>query len=136
MIKFRNEQDKAEFDYIDDRLVFIIYAFDGYISANFPEYSITVTHILRTQEEQDRIYGNNPEYQKKKWTSVHQVGRGIDVSTAGWQRKDIDTILEFLNIAHYGKGTLRTTIFHDVGRGEHIHIQVNGAGITELVRRP
>ena len=51
---------------------------------------------------------------------------------------EIKDILEFLNQCEYGMSStgkvLVTAICHDVGQGQHIHIQVSNSNLTPITR--
>jgi len=64
-------------------------------------------------------------------TKTHSQGRAIDVSTRGFGPKNISDLISFLEekVGHFGAysksdGKQRVAIYHDVGMGPHIHIQV------------
>ena len=84
--------------------------------------------VLRTQEEQDSIYGNNSNYQNKPWKSVHQFWRGVDLRNNDMKPGMADDLAEVLNKIPYDESRpeKKSCIVHDVGRGDHIHIQVKG----------
>ena len=95
----------------------------------FPTVPI-VTNLWRSNAEQIRIYRNNAKFVKKPWRSVHELWRGCDVSIKNLTSEEIKAIVEAINeIYQYDKDrpTKKTAIHHDVGAGDHIHIQVNNS---------
>ena len=65
-IKFKTDRIRGEFESgnVDLHLLNILYLGMEWISLEYPEYkAITLTDILRTQDEQDKIYlnANDPE---------------------------------------------------------------------------
>lgn len=84
---------------------------------------ITVTEIFRTQEEQDSYYKDHESYKEKPWKSVHQYWRGADVRSKNFEHEEIQKITNWLNMVHYSTKH-NTCVYHDIGLGEHWHIQV------------
>ena len=84
--------------------------------------SLHVTCVLRSQEENDRIYtGEKPK------KTAHGVWAAVDIRSKGLE-SHIAAMLEFLNknTAHNANRTRngKTAIFHEVkGHGPHFHIQ-------------
>ena len=125
MIKFKTKRIEKEFYYntsIKDRLKDIIYMLALYTELEFRK-DITLTELHRTQEEQDSYYKDNDRYREKPWKSVHQYGRGADIRTKNFEQEEIMKMVDFLNHVHYSTKH-NTALFHDIGIGEHIHIQV------------
>jgi hypothetical protein len=122
-MKYRDDRSKKEFGMIDARLQAILYFVEGYTRQNFDK-EITLTHLIRTKEEQDRIYGANPRYVANPWTSVHQVNRGADIRSHSFTTDEINMIVNIVNSLFVYNNNLQTCIYHDVGAGAHIHFQV------------
>lgn len=61
-------------------------------------------------------------------SGIHKAKRGADARTIGYfDRQEIETIVEYINLQYpYDpkRPKMKSAIFHDVGLGEHIHIQV------------
>jgi len=123
MIKFKYEKLEYEFYKIDNRLQGIIFFIAGYINNKWNQ-DITLTHLLRTQAEQDEIYKTTEGYKASPWISVHQVGRGADVSTTEIIRHRIDELVSVINNLYYYSEKYNTALYHDIGLGAHIHLQV------------
>ena len=131
-IDFKEDRQRKEWESgdVSIHLVKRIKFLCEYINIAYPDYgSLTMTDIIRTSDEQDRIYLTSPTlkemYKKKPWLSVHQFGRGIDIRTTDMEKNMVNRILIVLNSIPYDvkRPSKKTAIFHNVGSGEHIHIQ-------------
>jgi len=64
-------------------------------------------------------------------SDTHQTYRAFDLSVGGWTHGDIIACVEYFNENYlkYGavvdKNTRRVVLFHDVGKGAHIHFQID-----------
>jgi hypothetical protein len=94
--------------------------------------------IDRTQSEQDYIYtvlvddSTKAQYKLKPWLSVHQFKRGIDFRCSDMTDEMKDFTKHFFAQTVYDgtqPGKL-TCLIHDVGAGNHIHLQVNNGMAT------
>lgn len=81
-----------------------------------------LTSIIRTAE-QDRILGAS--------SKTHQQGRAFDFSIVEWSVSEINDLISYLNKKYKGYGAIsakdgkeRLIIVHDIGNGEHAHVQV------------
>ena len=104
---------------------------------------IIITHIYRTPEEQRDIYKDTERYKLKPFTSPHQYYQAVDISCNIVESRALRTCLhlfkqykqvskndaasfsvfhinDLFNKTNYYKYTAKR---HDVGRGDHIHIQ-------------
>lgn len=113
-----------------DLKILLLYA-DLYTRKNFNKECV-ITEILRTRQEQVNLYKNKPKYIGKLEDeiphSVHEYGRGGDLRTSHLEYFQKIELLEALNSIPYGKGRFQTAIYHDIGTGEHIHVQVKYNG--------
>ena len=110
---------------LDQRLVVMLLAVAGYTERRgWPEP--VVTCIFRTREEQKRIYGKD-----KPPFSVHEFWRGLDLRASEWGELRCRELAHWINnVFVYGKGK-EACLYHNVGRGQHLHLQVppwKGAG--------
>ena len=71
-------------------------------------------------------------------TKTHTEGRAVDVSVKGFGPRDITNCIEYLNenVGHLGAyslsdGKQRVAVYHNVGLGPHIHLQVTRNPHTE-----
>ena len=106
------------------KLGLITYVLDNFCQYHFGK-ELVITEVLRTLDMQDKYYKDDPVYQKKTFLSVHMFGRGIDIRSSDFDEVQIQKMLDFVNTAFpYGDGEHDTAIFHNVGQGEHIHLQI------------
>ena len=129
ILEFKTHDVQAQFlsPLLDSRLVVILYSLAGFVYFSYGK-SLTLTELIRTQAEQDAIYGNDPAYQQTPWKSVHQFGRGADISIFYFTPEEQKEILKFLNTNYiYAVGsTHETGLIHEVGTyGLHLHLQVS-----------
>lgn len=136
-INFKTQRQKTEWESgeVHIKLVEIIKWAMKWITFEYPEYKhITITDIIRTQAEQDKIYLNHidegirEKYKNKKWASVHQFGRGVDLRTFDMPDRMVFDLCKVINCISYDKNRPKkeTAIYHDAGTGSHIHLQVMG----------
>lgn len=125
-MKFKTPRQAKEFPEITDRLKSLVYLAKHYMLSKY-NYEITITDVLRTQEEQDSIYGDNTNYIEKPWKSVHQYFRGVDIRSKDMTGPMINDLRDLLNTIPYDENrpNKKTCIVKDVGRGLHFHIQAN-----------
>jgi len=136
IIEFKEHHLQLEFLSLDldSRLQVVLYALAGFVWFNFGK-SITITEILRTQAMQDEYYKDNESYKEKPWLSVHQFGRGADVSIKWFTVQEVKDIEKFLKTNFvYSTAFKSICIVHDIGRGNHIHIQVDPDNIIEIIK--
>lgn len=139
MILFKEDNgEKLEQEWhwpsLDARLRFIVYAISAYMWEHFG-LNLLITEIYRTSEMQDSYYKDNPDYQIKKWNSVHQYWRGIDFRTSDMTSSQMQELKTYVNsLVAYGKEGISTLIIHDIGLGSHGHLQCNSGNETILKR--
>ena len=124
MIKFKDSRVETEWKYsseLSSRVKLLAEIFSGFVSLNFKKDAV-ITHILRTQSEQDEFYANDAKYKKEPWKSVHQSGRGVDFRSRDFTPDELKKIEAFMNLIEYSKDKKTCTI-HNVGQGMHIHLQ-------------
>lgn len=86
--------------------------------------NLTITHLYRTEEEQDYFYRSNSKYQKKPWKSPHQVYAALDLRSRTFTKEEREHITEYLNKKYNPTNYFRFTAkVHDIGHGEHWHVQ-------------
>jgi hypothetical protein len=119
---------------LDGRVVFIVYALAGYVFNEFGKL-LTLTHIYRSDDEQDSFYANDSKYTASPWKSTHQYWRAVDGSINGFTPDELKKINEFLNGHLVYNKYHPVLVMHDVGLGFHFHIQVDGDGVTEIKSR-
>ena len=119
---------------LDNRVCIIIYALAGFVFNRF-EKILTITEIWRSDAEQDAYYANYPAYKQQPWKSTHQDWRAADVRAMVFTADELKAIDEFLNNNFFYNKEHKVCVVHDVGLGLHIHIQVDGDGVTEIKSR-
>ena len=128
-MKFKTQRIANEYESnsLSDKLVRLIKVADSYMLAKY-NYEITVTDLIRTQDEQDEIYKDNEKYKSNPWKSVHQYGRGADLRTRDMSQDMIDDLEQVLNRIPYdtNRPDKKTCLVHNVGKGMHFHIQSVG----------
>lgn len=130
MIKVKNQDPRLEKELIllrtkNKELHDMLLDANEWLLNNHSIMDLTVTHIFRTQQEQDNFYKNNPKYQVKPFISPHQLWHGVDLSTRTFGPIIINGLLEYLN-AKYNKLNYYkvTVIYHEVDSfGLHFHLQ-------------
>jgi hypothetical protein len=134
MIEFKSIRQSYEFvdPKLDPRLRIMILTLAGYGSFFFRGKTIKLTELFRTDEEQDEIYKDDPIYQKSKWKSVHQFWRGADIRLWEFEKGEIESMVDFINKHFKYSNNHFSALAHDV-KGYHLHLQVDGDGITEIV---
>ena len=112
-----------------DPLLFVLLGWVNlWVELNSISARVVITNLLRTQKEQDKIYAHKPNYLKNPWKSVHQYGRGIDLSVWNFENKgdEPEEIINTVNLNwDYGDNVHKCALIHDVGWGRHIHLQVS-----------
>jgi len=130
MIVYAGNSKRLEQEFnneIDKRLQFILYALAGRLEYR-KKGTLVITHLIRTQKEQDAIYTSEKmdpkireQYLAHPFFSVHQYGRGADIGVANIKNPEEE--VKWLNgRIGYDKPT---AILEDLGLGQHIHIQVS-----------
>lgn len=119
-IQFKSERLQQEWSSpeLDVRLRAIILALAEHIDRNYGK-PLVITSIFRSDTEQKNIYGADTEK-----VSPHQYWRAIDIRTWIYEQDEVTGILAFLNKWWPRGDRYPLAIYHDVGRGAHIHIQV------------
>lgn len=101
----------------------LLFDLADFIKESFNKETI-VTMIGRTPEEQDYLYRNDPKYQAKKFISPHQLMHALDLRSRIFTIGEIEQIVDWINknynSTNYYKWTAKN---HDVGAGDHLHIQ-------------
>lgn len=126
-MKYKDELIESYWKRVDERIRTILSFVDLFTQAKFGK-EITVTELMRLRIHQIVIYKRLPKYKDVHESeiphSVHEYGRGADFRTTNFEEEEIAEILELLNKIPYGKGKYLTAIRHDIGTGDHIHLQV------------
>lgn len=139
-----NEQERLEREFheeLDPRLRAMILEIERFMWREFGKDTI-ITHICRTQKEQDSFYQDkieagqfrigNDGIKHYNRASVHQVkpSRGTDIRSWIYDDDEIRALDEYIEKWFpYGKGR-DSLIHHNIGLGSHIHLQVPWMEIT------
>lgn len=128
-MKFKDVRQQVEWETgkLPRKITNIIKFIDHYCQAKY-NYEITLTEVLRTQEEQDSIYKDDPNYKVKPWVSNHQYWRAVDLRTNDMKAGMVEDIAEVVNRITYDpkRPDKKTCVYHDVGKGIHFHLQQFG----------
>lgn len=117
--KFKNRTLLVEFNESNPHLQALVLYLGRYAYRRF-DIVLTVTHVDRTQEEQDEIYKDNFAYQKAPWKSVHQYKRGTDIRIHDLPPGVAIMLCNHINAHwHYGYGKPTALLERD-----HVHLQV------------
>jgi len=120
-LKFKTERQRRELYSADlhPRLLRVIAFAALWVFRKYGR-SPEVTEVFRTEEEQRSIYPGDPTRK-----SVHQFWRGCDIVVRGIGPAEHRQIRDTANrLFPYEKPGHQTCIYHDVGRGAHLHFQV------------
>ncbi len=124
MIRFKTSKIEHEWagESIDPKLRKIIQLVDAFCGIEAPGYAgITLTSIMRTEEEERKIY-DDPEHKP----GVHVFGRGADIRTEDMPADLALRVSKFLKQITYRKGSKHTTaVYGDERHQDHIHVQVS-----------
>lgn len=126
-MQFKTERLRQEFYELltkqNDKLAEVINCLDKFVTWELNKV-LTITSILRTQEEQDMLYVNVPE-DKKVRTSPHMFWKAVDIRSTDFTDAEKKRMLAFLNCFTYHSGQGRpVAICHMIaGNVEHFHIQ-------------
>ena len=134
IIEFKTQGIEDEWnDEIDERLRILILAFVAWRYERFSK-KILVTHIKRTNEEQDAFYANDPEYQKNPWKSTHQTVpvRAADIRVYDWTRAEREEALKWVNNHFKYSSNKQCLLIHSVGWGYHAHFQVPSGDLVVI----
>ena len=102
------------FDYIiDPRLKALLHELSKWVYNNCEGKSLTITCLNRTVEENERV--NGYKY------SAHLIGRAVDIRSRYFTDDEIKRLIEHLK---YSWGDMVFVKYHDVGFGNHIHINI------------
>lgn len=132
MIRYKDNRIKNEWldlDNIHPKIRQIINLVEFYINLEEPDYSgPMITCLNRTQEEQDAIYSDDPNYQKKPRISVHQTKpcRGVDIRISDMPNGLAYKVTQIIRQITYDKNRpdMESVKYGDDRHKTHIHIQV------------
>ena len=139
---------RDEFRRMDDRLQVLALSIAGFSDLHFNK-NIVITEIFRTKEQQLSYYPG-----QKYRPSVHQYGRGIDFGIRTYGAGELDSDHGGARLPHPGfteqeielldewysrvvqyddeRPDYDSIVHHNVGLGDHLHIQVSWRNSTRL----
>lgn len=129
IINFKSPGLGGDLPRIDSRIKALIFEAAAYLSRR--NLSLTITCLLRDRAVQEAIYKNAQKIgAKEPARSPHEDGRAVDISIRGLSDEVISGLVGHLNetFPYEGNSRFKTAIRHDVGQGDHIHIQVAPTG--------
>lgn len=128
-INFKTVALDTDLAKIDSRIKALIFEAAAYLARR--NMSLTITCLLRDRAVQDAIYKKAVTIgAKEPARSPHEDGRAVDISIRGLSEEVISGLVGHLNgtFPYEGNPRFKTAIRHDVGQGDHIHIQVAPTG--------
>lgn len=130
-MKFKDKTIEGYWKRIDDRIRTILLFVDMFTQAKFRK-EIMVTDLMRLRIHQIIIYKRLEKYKDIPESeiphSVHEYGRGADFRVTNFTEEEITDIMELINKIPYGDKRYMTALRHDIGTGDHIHVQVRYRG--------
>ena len=117
-LRFTAERQFNEFGAVLPRLRALLWEVAHY-SLTHCGITPIITHVLRTQEEQEAIYGKNT-----KRRSPHQDGRAADLRSRIYTAPQITDLVKYINTEFPRHDGYPTALYHTVGLGWHLHLQV------------
>jgi len=119
-MRFKTPETKEMFDnpLLDFRIKFIVYAIDSYMLNNY-FYEITITEIWRVPMHEG---------------DIHNEWRAVDLRINDMPVNVKDGLLWFVKHLIY-TGEKNTSLEHNVNpelQPDHIHLQVDGDGMTSI----
>lgn len=115
-MRFKTELQKTQYysGNLDSRVIIIAEWLDNYCINRF-NLDIMITSVWRD------------------WGSgVHQDWRAVDVGNNAWNTKENESIRDAVNDKFPRKGIYKTCVLHNVGLGNHFHLQVGWGGTLEI----
>ena len=127
-MKFKNESQRLKSEWSDlyqnnPELFELMMELDIYAMTSFGK-EILITMIFRTDEEQAYLYRNSERFKEKPFKSPHQFWHAVDIRSRSFttqeQKRMVRWINRKFNKPNYYKWTSKV---HNVGAGDHFHIQ-------------
>lgn len=131
VIKYKSTQAGKDLVILKDKnedLYNLVQDVAKYTSNKFNKF-ITITMIFRSQEEQDSIYQGKinsvgRKYDENPWKSPHQFWHSVDLRSRDFTKNEIKDLVDYINNKYNSDNFYKWTAKnHDVGLGDHFHIQ-------------
>jgi hypothetical protein len=136
--QFSKKRIADEFNSPDLNVKIVGQLIDAYCHCieNFKDCWVTVSHIYRTQIQQNEFYKHIPKEDRPK--SVHQFWRGLDFQVfhsdgRHFTKAEYKDLENYLNSRweYFGKAGAKTAMAHSVVGGTHIHLQAGWADASK-----
>ncbi|MCB0221675.1 MAG: hypothetical protein KDH09_18405 [Chrysiogenetes bacterium] len=120
----KDERIVSELPKVDPRVRAILLDAACFLAAR--GFSLLVTCLLRTRDEQRAIFERAVQLGlKEPERSPHEFGRAADIRTMGIPDEVIAELVAYINLKYpYDTPKIQCAIRHNVGGGDHLHIQV------------
>ena len=113
-IQFVSAREEQEFYAVSPRLRALLWEVADFSKRSF-DITPVITHLVRTQAEQEAIYGVGV---KKR--SPHQDARAADLRSRIYAPGQVKDLVTYVN-AEFPRGDgFPTALYHTVGRGWHL----------------
>ena len=129
MIFYKTFEERQEFKQLNIRVKALLHMVASMVWSK-KRYCVIVTDCLRTTEEDKALGG----------VGIHPTGRAIDFNFCDLNQErifdsafSVQLMDEINTVIPYGYGHYKTLIFHDVGAGDHFHLQVSRNRSTEIL---
>lgn len=120
MIKFKSIKEEKEFPRIVPSLKLIVEDIESYVTK--AGYDFVISDVM-SEVSEDRAL--------RRVSSSHREGRAVDVRTSSWPKDFLDKLESHFEEKYKGMAALSKVtgkpnliLYHNVGFGNHIHIQV------------
>lgn len=121
---YKSKREEAEFYSVDMGLQLMLLFMDAY-SQHYFNVELYLTGLIRTDDEQDDIYGDDESYQTNPWKSYHQLKMAGDLryNLTFDQWAELLTITERLFLP-LGFNCVVHTPENEEGWEPHVHVEV------------
>jgi len=135
-VRFKNDRVEKEWESmkLDFRLVIIVGFIDWWCKKyvnriDGKKKDIQITCIYRTQSEQEAIYGKGT-----KKLSTHQYWRAVDIGVNAFSTETKKELVDILNLHLKNMGNSKVCVWHNIGLGDHFHIQVGSGEHSKIIK--
>lgn len=135
-MRYKNDRIKKEWESgkLDKRAQIIAVFLDWFCKEyvrciNGKKRDIQLTCIYRTQKEQEAIYGKGT-----KIKSTHQFHRAVDIGVNAFSTDTKRMLADMINKHFKNIGKSKVCVWHDIGLGDHFHIQVGSGAFSKILR--
>ncbi len=125
-ISFRDDKIASEFPKLDLRVRGIVADAAWFLGSR--GYPCVITCLWRTPQKQAAVRARAKELGAvEPVRSPHEFGRAADLSIHGIPDSVISDLVAYLNgkYPYDDAGRFKTALRHDVGFGDHVHLQVS-----------